>query len=43
MTNFELFLRATIAGAGFTAGAFGVVIVGLMFAVIIGGISKENK
>lgn len=42
MTNFELFLRATIAGAGFTAGAIGVVF-GLMFTVIIGGILGEKK
>lgn len=43
MTNFELFLRATIAGAGFTVGAIGVVFVGLMFACIIGGILVEKK
>lgn len=43
MTNFELFLRAIVAGAGFCAGAFGIVFVGLMLAVIIGGIFQENK
>lgn len=43
MTNFELFLRAMVAGAGFTAGAIGVVFVGLMLSVIIGVILGEKK
>ena len=43
MTNFELFLRATIVGAGFTVGAIGVVFVGLIFAAVIGGIFQESK
>ena len=43
MTNFELFLRATVAGAGFTVGAIGVVFIGLIFAAVIGGILGEKK
>lgn len=43
MSNFELFAKAVVAGAGFMAGAVAILGIGLILAIIIGCIIAEGK
>lgn len=43
MRNAELFLKAMVAGAGFTAGAIAVLFLGLVIVGIIACIAEEER
>ena len=43
MTNAELFMKAMVAGAGFSMGVAIMVGACLIFAIIIGCIASDNK